>query len=123
MGDVFSILDYPWQIMHVPITAGETNQSTGTWTPPATPPDPTSITGSIQDITAKDLERLPEGEYEIGDRRFSTSVALNKGDILQVTEFDASVSNWYVKTRERTSYVMQKVGLPLRHTYLLKRQV
>ena len=122
MGDVFSILDYPWQIMHVPTTAGGTNQTTGAWTPPATAAS-VAITGSIQDISVKDLQRLPEGEYEIGDRRFSSSVALNDGDILQVTEFDATVSNWYVKTRERTSYVMQKVGLPLRHTYLLKRRV
>jgi len=122
MDDVFSILDYPWQIMHVPITPGETNQSTGAWTPPATVAS-VAITGSLQDISVKDMQRLPEGEYEIGDRRFSTLVALNDGDVLQVTEFDATVSNWYVKTRERTSYVMHSVGLPLRHTYLLKRKV
>lgn len=121
MGDIFSVFDFPGQILHVPQVAGETNQSTGAWTP-ASQPSAVAITGSIQDITAKDLQRLPEGEYEIGDRKFSTGASLNAGDLLQITEPDATVTEWTVKERERTSYFLPKFGMPLRHVYLLKRR-
>jgi len=121
MGDVFSVFDFPGQILHVPVTPGGTNQSTGAWGSPAAV-TPVPVTGGISDITARDLQRLPEGEYELGDRRFSTGATLTPGDILQVTEPDATVTEWTVKARERTSYIMPKFGMPLRHVYLLKRR-
>jgi len=121
MSDIFSVFDFPGQILHVPQVAGETNQSTGTWTAPATPAS-IPIKGSIQDITAEDLQYLPEGEYVFGDRKISTAAVLSDGDILQVTEPGGAVSTWTVKTRERTSYFLPKFGMPLRHVYLLKRR-
>jgi hypothetical protein len=116
----FSFFNTSRQIMHVPITAGETSQSSGTWQPPAVPV-PVAITGDIQDITAKDLQRLPEGEYEIGDCRIITGAILNDGDQLRVTEEDGSVSTWSVKTLEKKTRIMQRLGIAPRRVYLLKR--
>jgi len=121
MGDVFSVFDFPGQIMHVPQMAGGSSQTTGTWQP-GSQGTPVAIKGNVQDITAKDLQRLPEGEYVIGDRRISTSAVLGVGDILEVTETDSVVTVWTVKARERTSYILPKFGMPLRHVYLLKRR-
>lgn len=121
MSDVFSVFDFPGQILHVPQVAGGTSQSTGTWQP-GSQQTPVAIKGNVQDLTVKDLQRLPEGEYELGDRRISTSAVLGVGDILEVTETDNSVTKWTVKARERTSYILPKFGMPLRHVYLLKRR-
>lgn len=107
--------------MHVPIAAGETNQETGVWIPPADPV-PAIITGDIQDLTYRDLQRLPEGEYTIGDRRIFTAAALCEGDILQITEDDATVSEWTVKTMEKSTHLLQKFGMSPRKSYLLKRR-
>lgn len=121
MGDVFSVFDYPYQILHVPKTAGETNQTTGTWDP-GSESTAVAIKGNLQDITVRELQRLPEGEYAIGDRKISTSTFLTEGDVLRVTEPNGTVSSWYVKAKERTSYILPKFGMPLRHVYLLKRR-
>lgn len=120
--DPFAVFDYPRQIMHVPITVGSTNQSTGVWQPPGIP-TPAAITGDLQDIKLQDLQRLPEGIVTLGDRRIITTFALSEGDLLQVTESDSSVSVWIVNTVERASYVMPKFGFPQRTAYLLKRHV
>ena len=120
--DPFQVFDYPRQIMHVPITAGSTNQTTGVWQPPATPVS-VAITGGLRDLTFQDLQQLPEGKFSIGDRRIITTVPLAEEDLLQVTESDGSVTVWIVKTIERTSYVMPKFGFPQRTAYLLKRHV
>jgi len=120
MGDVFSVFDFPGTIMHVPQVAGETNQSTGTWQA-ATQPSKSAITGNVQDLTVRDLQRMPEGEYELGDRKISTGATLTPGDLLEITEVDNTVTTWAVKARERTSYILPKFGMPLRHVYLLKR--
>lgn len=120
--DPFSVLNFPRQIVHVPQTAGETNQSTGAWTA-ATQAATAVITGDVQDLTARDLQRLPEGEYQIGDRRIFTASALNDGDILQVTEDTGSVTEWTVKTLERSTHILPKFGVSTRKTYLLKRRV
>ncbi len=121
MSDVFSVFDFPGQIMHVPQVAGNTSQSTGAWQP-GSQGTSVAIKGNVQDLTVKDLQRLPEGEYELGDRRISTSAILGVGDILEVTETDGIVTKWTVKARERTSYILPKFGMPLRHVYLLKRR-
>ena len=118
----FSVFDYPRQILHVPITAGETNQSTGAWQPPSTPISAV-IAGDIQDLTYRDLQRLPEGEYAIGDRKIFTTVSLTEGDLLQVTEDNGSVSEWSVKTLEKSTHILPKFGVSPRKAYLLKRRV
>jgi hypothetical protein len=121
MGDVFSVFDFPGKIVHVPNVAGETNQSDGTWQA-ASQPATSEITGNVQDLTVRDLQRLPEGEYEFGDRKISTGATLSPGDTLEITEVDQSTTSWLVKARERTSYILPKFGMPLRHVYLLKRR-
>lgn len=121
MGDVFSVFDFPGQILHVPQVAGGTSQTTGTWQP-GSQQTPVAIKGNVQDLTVRDLQRLPEGVYELGDRKISTSAVLNVDDILQITEPDSVISEWTVKARERTSYILPKFGMPMRHVYLLKRR-
>jgi hypothetical protein len=119
--DPFSVFDYPGQIVHVPFSDGVTNQLTGMWTAPEAPVTAT-LTGDLQDLTYQDLQKMPEGEYAIGDRRIFTAAALCTGDVLQVTEADGSVSEWTVKALEKTTHIMPKFGLPSRNVYLLKRR-
>lgn len=121
MGDVFSVFNFPGQILHIPQVAGATNQSTGAWQP-GPQQTPVAITGNVQDLTVWDLQRLPEGEYEFGDRKISTGATLTRGDLLEITEVDQTTTTWLVKARERTSYILPKFGMPLRHVYLLKRR-
>lgn len=121
MSDVFSVFDFPGQIMHVPQVTGGTSQSTGAWQP-GSQGTAAAIKGNVQDLTVQDLRWLPEGEYEMGDRRISTSALLNVGDYLQITEPGGVVTEWLVKAPERTSYILPKFGMPLRHVYLLKRR-
>lgn len=118
---MFSVFNDPRQILHVPQVAGETNQTSGTWQA-ATQPVSVPIKGDIQEITARELQRLPEGEYEIGDCRFFTSAVLADGDLLQVTEGDGSVTVWTVNTLEKKLRFMPKFGIPSRRAYLLKRR-
>jgi len=118
---MFSVFDYPRSIVHVPKSAGSTNQATGVWVP-GTTPVPVPITGDIQDLTYRDLQRLPEGEYTIGDRRIFTSAALDPDDTLQVTEDDGTVSSWQVKTLERKSHLLETMAGVTRRSYLLLKR-
>ena len=118
----FSVFDYPRQILHVPVSMGETNQTTGAWEPESQLAAAT-ITGDIQDLTARDIQRLPEGEFHIGDRRIFTTAVLADGDLVQVTEDTGSISEWTVKTLERATHILPKFGVSPRKVYLLKRRV
>jgi len=119
--DPFSIFNFPRSIVHVPKSVGSTSQSTGTWVPGSSTTS-VPIAGDIQDLTYKDLQRLPEGEYTIGDRRIFTAAVLDPDDTLQVTEDDGAVSSWQVKTLERKGHMIEAMTGMTRRSYLLKRR-
>jgi len=115
----FSVFDYPHQVLHLQVTEGHTDQATGEWVAGSTVE--TAITGHLQDLTYKDLQRMPEGEYEIGDRRIITDADLESGDLIRVTEPDDTVTEWRVKTRERRAHILAAHDIE-RTSYLLKRR-
>lgn len=118
--DPFSVFDYPQQILWIPITPGYTEQDTGRLHP-REEGTPVAITGDLKDITARDLQRLPEGLYELGDRRLTTTQALSPGDLLDITELDgATITRWTIKQQESSTPLLSSVGGILRRTYALK---
>lgn len=96
--DPFDVFDHPYQITHVAVTEGHTYQETGAWVPGETTSTP--ITGNLEDLTLEDLQRLPEGEYTLGDRRIHTGAHLVPGDRLEVLEPDGTTSRWTVRALE-----------------------
>ncbi|MDD4255345.1 MAG: hypothetical protein PHP59_08220 [Methanofollis sp.] len=118
--DPFSVFDYPQQILWIPITPGYTEQDTGRLHPRGEGP-PVAICGDLKDITARDLQRLPEGLYEIGDRRFTTTQLLSPGDFLDITELDgATVTRWTInKQQESSTPLLSSSAGILRRTYAL----
>lgn len=117
--DPFDVFDHPFAIVHVAVTEGHTDQETGAWVPGTTTSTP--IAGSLEDLTLRDLQRLPEGEYTLGDRRIHTSARLTPGDQLEVVE-PGTTSRWTVRTLERQTSFLAHHGID-RRTYLLKRRI
>ncbi len=118
--DPFDVFNHPHQIAHVSVTEGHTDQETGEWVPGTTAT--TAIAGSLEDLTLKDLQRLPEGEYTLGDRRIHTGAHLAPGDRLEVLEPDGTTSRWAVRALERQTSFLAHYGID-RRTYLLKRRI
>ena len=112
-----SDLDYPFTIQLVRITEGYTDQLTGEWIPRTE--QITEIKGHLQEITARELSYLPEGEYEIGDRKLYTSEDLEVGDVVKITEPDGSITEWTVKAVESKHSVLERYRIK-RRVYLLK---
>lgn len=112
-----SDLDYPYKIELVRIIEGYTDQQTGEWVPGSE--TVIEIRGHLQEITTKELQRLPEGEYEIGDRRLYTDADAKVGDIIKITEPDGSTTEWVVKAVEKNYHLLSKFGIS-RKAYLLK---
>jgi len=105
----FSDFDYPHTIQLVKITEGYTDQSTGNWVPGSE--QVLEIRGHLQEITAKELQRLPEGEYAIGDRRLYTDADAEIGDVIRITEPDGSTTEWVVKAIEKSYNQLSKLGI------------
>lgn len=118
--DPFDVFDHPHQITHVTVTEGHTDQETGAWVPGTTTTAP--IAGSLEDLTLRDLQRLPEGEYTLGDRRIHTGARLVPGDRLEVVEPDGTTSRWAVRALEKQTSFLAHHGID-RRTYLLKRLI
>ena len=116
----FDVFDHPHQITRVAVTEGHTDQETGAWVPGST--NRTLISGGLEDLTLQDLQRLPEGDYELGDRRIHTAARLEPGDGLEVVETDGITSRWTVRALESQTSFLVHHGID-RHTYLLKRQI
>jgi len=112
-----SDFDYPYKIELVRVTEGYTDQSTGEWVEGHE--EVVEVTGHLQEITAKELQRLPEGEYSIGDRRLYTDVDAEVGDVIRITEPDGSVTEWIIKAIEKNYHLLSKYGIS-RKAYLLK---
>jgi|GEM_PF-1752785 hypothetical protein len=118
---MFSALDWPYKIELVRITEGYTDQSTGDYIPPQE--SVVEIKGHISDVTVKDLQRAPEGLYELGDRRLyvAKSYGIAEGDIIKITEADGSVSEWKVVRRERSYGLLERYAAS-REAFLLRRR-
>ena len=116
----FDVFDHPFAIVHVAVTEGHTDQETGAWAPGT--PTSAPIAGSLEDLTLRDLQRLPEGEYTLGDRRIHTGARLVPGDRLEVVEPDGTTSRWTVRALEKQTSFLVHYGID-RRTYLLKRQI
>ena len=67
-------------------------------------------------------QRLPEGEYTLGDRRIHTGARLVPGDRLEVVEPDGTTSRWTVRALEKQTSFLVHYGID-RRTYLLKRLI
>lgn len=118
--DPFDVFDHPHPITRVAVTEGHTDQETGEWVPGTTAS--TAIAGSLEDLTLRDLQRLPEGEYTLGDRRIHTGARLVPGDRLEVVEPDGTPSRWAVRALEKQTSFLVHHGID-RRTYLLKRLI
>ena len=116
----FDIFNHPLPITLVAVTEGHTDQETGEWIPGTTAS--TAIAGSLEDLTLRDLQRLPEGEYTLGDRRIHTGARLVPGDRLEVVEPDGTTSRWAVRAIEKQTSFLAHHGID-RRTYLLKRLI
>jgi hypothetical protein len=115
-----SDFDYPYKIELIKVTEGYTDQSTGEWVEGSTTTQ--EIKGHLQEITAKELQRLPEGEYSIGDRRLYTDANAEIGDAVRITEPDGSTTEWIVKAIEKNYHQLSKLGIS-RKSLLLKQKV
>lgn len=113
-----SEFDYPYTLKRVAVTEGATNQSTGVFT--AGSEAITTITGHLQEITAKELQRLPEGEYEIGDKKLFTPSDIDEGDTIRITAADTTTTDWTVRAIENNYHLLSKYGIQ-RHSYHLKQ--
>lgn len=115
---IFDDFDYPYPIQLVRITEGYTDQQTGDYVPGSE--TVIEIRGHLQEITAKELQRLPEGEYSIGDRKLYTDADAEIGDVIKITEPDGSITEWIVKAVEKNYHQLSKLGIS-RRSLLLKR--
>jgi len=116
----FDVFDHPHPITHVAVTEGHTDQETGAWVPGTTTTAP--IAGSLEDLTLRDLQSLPEGEYTLGDRRIHTGARLTPGDQLEVLEPDGTTTRWTVRALEKQTSFLAHYDID-RRTYLLKRRI
>ena len=113
--------DWPHNIKLVSITAGGTNQSTGDYDAPGEVE--TDIKAHIIDLSIKDLQRMPEGMYAIGDRRIICDkiYGVTPIDNIKITEADSSVTDWEVKEREKSYAMIGKFAGEDRESFLLKK--
>lgn len=114
---------WKYAITKVSVTPGATNQSTGAWTPPTDSSG--NISGIVQAISLKELQRIEPGLVNVGDRKITTekTAGLKPGDMLQITE-DASgnYTEWAV-VAHKTSPNAKVAGLKQDfQTFLIKRK-
>ncbi|MCZ0859939.1 hypothetical protein O0S10_01690 [Methanocorpusculum sp. MG] len=115
--DDFSEFDYPYPILHVCIEPGYTDED-GTRIP-ARVISSTAVAGHLQDVSAREILRAPEGMYLSGDRRFHTSTPLAEDSLLKITEPNGDVTSWTIVGCESAVHTL---FFPVRYTYLIRRQ-
>lgn len=114
--------DWAFTITLISVTPGGTSQSTGTYTAPGAAE--TTIKGHVIDLSIKELDRMPEGIYSIGDRRLICDkiYGVKPNDHIKITEADASETRWEVKEQEKSYGVMTKLTKENRASFLLKKK-
>jgi hypothetical protein len=117
----FDSFDWPYNIEHISITPGYTDQN-GDYVPPVTVSN--TIQGHVSDITLKQLQRLPEGVYAPGDRRLvvDKSHGIKVGDEIRITESDSTVTKWHVQEKEKSYSIAGKYSGQERESFLLIRK-
>lgn len=114
--------DWPYTIKLLSVTPGGTTQSTGEYEPPVEAE--TEIKGHVIDLSIKELDRMPEGIYSIGDRRLicDKTYGVKPNDSIKITEADATETHWEVKEQEKSYGVMTKFTGENRASFLLKKK-
>ena len=115
--DEFSEFDYPYPILLVCMKPGYTDED-GIRVP-ARIVSSTAVAGHLQDVSAREILRAPEGIYLPGDRRFYTSTPLAEDSLLKITESNGDVTSWTIVGCESAAHML---FFPVRYTYLLRRQ-
>jgi len=111
--------DYPRTIERIRVTRGYTDQTTGDYVPSTE--STITIKGHVQDLSARELQQLPEGEYSIGDKKLYTSDDVIVGDRIKLTEPDGTVSEWEVRAQQKEYNILSMLGS--RKSFLLKRKL
>lgn len=115
----FEIFDYPRAIYKITITEESVKQSTGEITP-ASESEPVPISGHISDMTQQELSVLDASLVEQGVRKFTTSSSVNLGDVIRVTEYNSTSTDWIIEQLMYEATLIAKFTGEKRSTYLLK---
>lgn len=116
---MFEIFDYPRLIKKITVTEESVNQSTGEIAP-ASESEPVTISGHISDMTQQELLGLDAALVEKGVRKFATSDSVTVGDIIRVTEYNFTSTDWVIEQLMYEAALIQKYAGEARKTYLLK---
>lgn len=129
----FTVTNHPFTVNRLRVTAGgETNQSTGEWTPETT--SSTAICGYLgragttqSALTLETLKSLAGGQFKTGDQYFvchtDCDVALN--DILEVYEDAAGTTKtyWRVIAKLKTLTVLKTLrGYGMNYWHVRKEE-
>lgn len=115
--DDFSEFDYPYPILAVCTMPGYTDED-GRRVPTRVASS-AAVAGDLQDVSAREILRAPEGMYLSGDRRFSTCTLLVEDSLLKITEPNGDVTSWMIVGCESAAHTL---FFPVRYTYLIRRQ-
>ena len=107
--------NWKYPISHVCITQGRTDRNTGEWIEETT--RESSITGDVQDISAEECRRYPQGFVRSGDRKIFTAACLEIGDTLKITESDNRITEWSVSALSEEYHMFGE----RRFQYILRR--
>ncbi|WP_269849556.1 hypothetical protein [Methanosarcina horonobensis] len=108
------------QFKKIIITEETVDQSSGEITP-ASEAEPVTISGHISDLTQQELSILDAALVEQGVRKFATSDSVTVGDIIRVTEYNNSLTDWVIEQLMYEASLIAKYSGEARKTYLLKR--
>ena len=117
---MFDIFDHPFPIYKIIVTEETTNQVTGEITP-ASEGTPAAIPGHVSDLTQQELATLDAALVKKGVRKFATSLPVDLGDIIRITESDLSTTDWAVEQLMYEAALVWKYAGESRKTYLLKK--
>ena len=80
----------------IQVVPGSTNQEDGEWSPPVE--TELEITGAIQNISLKDIQRMPEGKFTSGDRKLTSLryYHISVGDKIRVMDDDFETAPTFI---------------------------
>lgn len=125
----FSMSDYPYTVNRLRITGGETNQTTGNWTPEST--SSTEVKGylGIGDLkirmTIETMNNLMGGKFQTGDMYWAchNDCDVVVGDVLEVYDDTAGATKSYWKVVAWNKMLIESDKLtPWGRNYFLVRR-